>query len=311
MILFLLLMMCASSSARTLMTNMTIDSYNVYYTTIEIGSPPQSFSVILDTGSEQVAVPCVECETCGDDHRRWNVSVNAKETNETITMRYAEGSSIVARVVDDVVCVDGVCMDAYPVACATNETKMFRTQKPDGIFGLSGDFLDSVGAFSICAPTSEFDVGMPYAGSKFDWAPTKNGPYRFTLGLQNLGGVPISRTVHIDSGSTSVLMPHTLKSQFRQAGLCSVTFVPNVTIQIQPCIDWRDIAEADFVVLGADFFRRIPRIVFTEKRIGFGVRSSGCDEDVWAHENPPWFQISGVVLAYVVSIFMSLRTFYF
>ena len=36
-----------------------------YYTVVHIGTPPQRFSVILDTGSVITAVPCDGCANCG------------------------------------------------------------------------------------------------------------------------------------------------------------------------------------------------------------------------------------------------------
>jgi len=39
-----------------------------YYFDLYIGSPPQRQTVLLDTGSENVAIPCQECNDCGDNH---------------------------------------------------------------------------------------------------------------------------------------------------------------------------------------------------------------------------------------------------
>lgn len=43
-----------------------IDDFVRYYTTrLLIGSPPQKFALIVDTGSTVTYVPCSTCEQCG------------------------------------------------------------------------------------------------------------------------------------------------------------------------------------------------------------------------------------------------------
>lgn len=43
-------------------------SLGYYYANIYIGSPPQKQSVIVDTGSGQLALPCEKCISCGKSH---------------------------------------------------------------------------------------------------------------------------------------------------------------------------------------------------------------------------------------------------
>ena len=39
-----------------------------YYANIYVGSPPQEQSVIVDTGSGLLALPCSKCTSCGNMH---------------------------------------------------------------------------------------------------------------------------------------------------------------------------------------------------------------------------------------------------
>lgn len=39
-----------------------------YYANIYVGTPPQEQSVIIDTGSGHLALPCSECKNCGPKH---------------------------------------------------------------------------------------------------------------------------------------------------------------------------------------------------------------------------------------------------
>ena len=43
-------------------------SLGYYYANIYVGSPPQKQSVIVDTGSGQLALPCSKCVSCGTQH---------------------------------------------------------------------------------------------------------------------------------------------------------------------------------------------------------------------------------------------------
>lgn len=43
-------------------------SLGYYYVNLYIGTPPQEQSVIVDTGSGQLALPCSKCESCGSSH---------------------------------------------------------------------------------------------------------------------------------------------------------------------------------------------------------------------------------------------------
>lgn len=56
-----------------------------YYANIYVGSPPQEQSVIMDTGSGQLALPCSKCVSCGNRHIHPPFRMSASTTSKFIT----------------------------------------------------------------------------------------------------------------------------------------------------------------------------------------------------------------------------------
>lgn len=130
------------------------------YTTISVGSPPKRFSVIVDTGSEDLIIPCSGCVNCG---KHMDAPFNTRDsttstflscskssecsTNYCVDNKcyfrdaYQEGSSLSGEIVNDVVCLGEQCV-ANPKArlnfgCASRLTNKFKLQKADGIMGFN------------------------------------------------------------------------------------------------------------------------------------------------------------------------------
>lgn len=56
-----------------------------YYANIYVGSPPQEQSVIMDTGSGQLALPCSKCISCGNRHIHPPFRMSDSSTSKFIT----------------------------------------------------------------------------------------------------------------------------------------------------------------------------------------------------------------------------------
>ncbi|XVF36372.1 hypothetical protein REPUB_Repub19eG0053100 [Reevesia pubescens] len=129
---------------------------NGYYTTrLWIGSPPQEFALIVDTGSTVTYVPCSSCSQCGkhQDPRfqpdlsstyqpvKCNPSCNCDDEQKQCTYdrRYAEMSSSSGVLGDDVVSF-GNESELVPqravFGCENMETGDLYRQRADGIMGL-------------------------------------------------------------------------------------------------------------------------------------------------------------------------------
>ncbi|XP_048436165.1 LOW QUALITY PROTEIN: aspartic proteinase 36 [Pyrus x bretschneideri] len=129
---------------------------NGYYTTrLWIGTPPQQFALIVDTGSTVTYVPCFDCAQCGyhQDPRfqpdlsstyqpvKCNINCNCdnKEAQCTYERRYAEMSSSSGVLGEDVISFgnESVLVPQRAVfGCENIETGDLYRQRADGIIGL-------------------------------------------------------------------------------------------------------------------------------------------------------------------------------
>ncbi|CAK9317100.1 unnamed protein product [Citrullus colocynthis] len=129
---------------------------NGYYTTrLWIGTPPQEFALIVDTGSTVTYVPCSNCVECGNhqDPRfqpelsstyqpvKCNVDCNCDDNGVQCTYerRYAEMSTSSGVLAEDIMSF-GKESELVPqravFGCETMETGDLYTQRADGIMGL-------------------------------------------------------------------------------------------------------------------------------------------------------------------------------
>lgn len=60
-------------------------SLGYYYVTIFVGHPPQKQSVIIDTGSGQLALPCNKCTSCNPKHIDTPFDMKKSKTAEYLT----------------------------------------------------------------------------------------------------------------------------------------------------------------------------------------------------------------------------------
>lgn len=133
-----------------------------FYSDVYVGTPPQKFTVITDTGSSLMAVPCKGCADCGR-HMNPPFDPSSSSTASTVacgqpyctgcaeggicqySQGYAEGSSISGVYYQDKVFVgDDHSSDAahapfvvdFVFGCQKHEGGLFTTQLADGIMGV-------------------------------------------------------------------------------------------------------------------------------------------------------------------------------
>uniref|UniRef100_A0A914VAF3 Peptidase A1 domain-containing protein n=1 Tax=Plectus sambesii TaxID=2011161 RepID=A0A914VAF3_9BILA len=133
-----------------------------YYSTITVGTPPQNFKVLFDTGSSNLWLPCAGCSFSDIAcflHAKFDCSKSStcNETSQPFQIQYGSGS-MQGHVDYDTVCFgtadSGYCTDRNQgLACATAEPGLaFVAAKFDGILGMG---FDSISVNHILQPMDQ------------------------------------------------------------------------------------------------------------------------------------------------------------
>ncbi|XP_063300440.1 gastricsin-like [Pelobates fuscus] len=126
---------------------MYMDTY--YYGEISIGTPPQNFLVLFDTGSSNLWVPSTNCQSQAcTNHNMFNPSQSSTYTSngQQFTMSYGSGS--VSGVFGyDTVAVQGLSLTNQEFGLTYSESgSSFYYSKFDGIFGMAYPAMSAGGA---------------------------------------------------------------------------------------------------------------------------------------------------------------------
>lgn len=173
----------------------SVKQYGYFYATVQLGSPPREFAVIVDTGSTVTYVPCASCgNSCGANHQDAAFDPAASSTSRdiscdselcqcghfwcgckqetkqcTYTRSYAEQSSSKGLLIqDDMQLGEG----GVPIifGCETEETGEIYNQIADGLMGLGNSEISVVNqlvagglvddTFSLCFGSVEGDGAL-------------------------------------------------------------------------------------------------------------------------------------------------------
>ncbi|XP_030639734.1 pepsin A-like [Chanos chanos] len=130
---------------------MTNDADLSYYGVISIGTPPQSFKVIFDTGSSNLWVPSVYCpsEAC-KNHVQFDPqhSDTFQWSSETVSIQYGTGS-MDGYLGYDTVRVGGISVSNQIFGLSTTEAPFMASMQADGILGLAFPSIAASGATPV------------------------------------------------------------------------------------------------------------------------------------------------------------------
>ena len=110
-----------------------------YYGDVFIGTPPQYFLTIMDTGSSNLWVPSTACtDTACNGKHKYNSGASSTYVNngEPITIHYGTGSMKGTLLYDTVTC-GGLTVTRQELAGATSLAAFFTGSPFDGILGLA------------------------------------------------------------------------------------------------------------------------------------------------------------------------------
>ncbi len=192
------------------------ESDGLFFARLEVGTPPQLFDVLVDTGSSTIAVPCARCRTCGD-HASFDASASstARVLDESYSQCYAEGSCNAGSVVRDVACLGASC-ETRKFGCCDVYAPAFRDQRADGIVGVSGGpdaIHDGVVALCFGAQSGWISLGEVPPETLLE-------PLQWTdrdVASIDVGelALPIRLKAFVDSGSSVSLVPRRVRAELR------------------------------------------------------------------------------------------------
>ncbi|XP_029291625.1 pepsin A-like [Cottoperca gobio] len=119
--------------------SMTNDADLSYYGAISIGTPPQSFTVIFDTGSSNLWIPSVYCssQAC-QNHHKFNPQQSStfKWGDQPLSIQYGTGS-MTGYLASDTVEVGGISIANQVFGISKTEAPFLAHMLADGILGLA------------------------------------------------------------------------------------------------------------------------------------------------------------------------------
>uniref|UniRef100_A0A8D0ADM3 pepsin A n=1 Tax=Sander lucioperca TaxID=283035 RepID=A0A8D0ADM3_SANLU len=130
---------------------MTNDADLSYYGIISIGTPPQSFKVIFDTGSSNLWVPSIYCNTAAcNNHKKFNPGASSTYRNNggALSIRYGTGS-MTGILGYDTVTVGGLPVTNQIFGLSESEAPFMQYMRADGILGLAYPRLSASGATPV------------------------------------------------------------------------------------------------------------------------------------------------------------------
>lgn len=221
---------------------------DLWYGEVEVGTPPQKFTAVFDTGSSDLFIPSNKCPVTCDGHEQYDpaASSSAKDSGEPFVLMYGSGETSGEEYVDDVF-VGGYKVEKQTVGAALVYSAEFNKDvsfPPDGLSGLgfpeisefegsplfqtldeSGKLPQSVIGFKLSTTpgASEMVIGGTntslYHSETLTYVPvTKKGYWQVVIdGISRSGEEVIesqAAAAIIDTGTTMIITSLTIAQSF-------------------------------------------------------------------------------------------------
>ncbi|KAJ6507855.1 acid protease [Mycena vitilis] len=228
---------------------------------ITVGTPPQNFTVVFDTGSFSLEIPGTACGAACANQRQFNSSASSTflDLNDTSTITFGTGVGVdpvkgdnwqmsLSVVADVLTIANNFTVGIGEFFLITNQTPTFLPDPFDGILGLGpdgGDLFDAAGFPEIFGmlfvPESEGGAGELTLGgvdtTKF------NGPVSYSPQVGQ-GNWQIDSTGIFVNGQTASSIDKNVSLIF-DSGTSNMLFVESIALQIYSMISPDIVANPD------------------------------------------------------------------
>ncbi|KAJ1732379.1 hypothetical protein LPJ61_002076, partial [Coemansia biformis] len=112
--------------------------FQSYFGEVRLGTPPQNFRVVFDTGSSDFWIPSVECDSSAcQQHSRFSLANSSTYATSHLPFSVAYGTGgLIGQVGADTLRIGNVSVPGVHVGLATHMSRFFSTARFDGVFGL-------------------------------------------------------------------------------------------------------------------------------------------------------------------------------
>ncbi|PVF96166.1 acid protease [Serendipita vermifera] len=132
---------------------LTTDSGTIWYGPISVGTPPVEYTVDFDTGSSDLFLPSVNCDQNCSGHKAYDPSVSStsRDTGDTFSLAYGDGSTASGELFTDTVTVAGLTAQDQTLGAATEYSSNFQpsTFPADGLMGMAFESISGYPASPV------------------------------------------------------------------------------------------------------------------------------------------------------------------
>ncbi|XP_062975191.1 pepsin B-like [Elgaria multicarinata webbii] len=258
-----------------------------YFGEISIGTPPQNFRVLMDTGSANLWVPSVYCNTeACVNHNKFNPRASSTYSNngQTFTLSYGSGS-LTVMLGYDTVQVQNIVVRNQEFGLSENEpSNPFYYASFDGILGMSypASYVGHVGGDTVMQqmlrqrqlsepifsfyfsrqPTVQYGGELIFGGidnklfsGQITWAPVTHEAYwqiavdEFVINNQATGWCSSGCQAIVDTGTYQLAVP----GQYLKSFLMNVGAKEQNGNFVVNCNNVQNLPTITFVINGSQF----------------------------------------------------------